>query len=120
MKTHTTIGADILQKVAKKHGFARAFLEMATDITRHHHERWDGAGYPDHLAGEAIPLAARIVAVADVYDALRSRRVYKPPYAHPEAVRIMLETAGHHDPALLRVFQQCADQFERLFQELVP
>jgi response regulator RpfG family c-di-GMP phosphodiesterase len=120
MKTHTTIGAEILQKVAKQHGFARAFLEMATDITRHHHERWDGAGYPDRLAVENIPLAARIVAIADVYDALRSRRVYKPAYSHADATRIMLhETQGHFDPALLQVFQQCAPEFDKLFQELV-
>jgi putative two-component system response regulator len=120
MKTHTTIGADILQKVAKKHGFARAFLDMATDITRHHHERFDGKGYPDRLAGYGIPLAARIVAVADVYDALRSRRVYKPAFAHADVVRIMLrESPGHFDPALMQVFHECADQFEKLFEELI-
>lgn len=66
MQTHTTIGADTLQKVAERHGFARDFLQLSVDITRHHHERFDGQGYPDRLAGDDIPLAARIVAIADV------------------------------------------------------
>jgi len=121
MKKHTTIGADILQKVAKKHGFARPFLEMATNITRHHHERFDGLGYPSGLVGKNIPLAARIVAIADVYDALRSRRVYKPAYPHDDVMKIMIhESAGHFDPELLKVFEKCAPQFEKLFQEVIP
>ncbi|HMC88669.1 MAG TPA: protein kinase, partial [Gemmataceae bacterium] len=78
MESHTTIGADILVAVARQHGASSAFLQMATDIARYHHERYDGTGYPDGLAGDAIPLPARIVAVADVYDALRSKLVYKP------------------------------------------
>jgi response regulator RpfG family c-di-GMP phosphodiesterase len=120
MQSHTTIGANVLEKVAREHGFARAFLKMATDITRHHHERFDGRGYPDRLAGDAIPLSARIVAIADVYDALRSQRVYKAALSHDEALRIMLtHSAGHFDPALLGVFSTCADQFERLYRELV-
>ncbi len=120
MKTHTTIGADILAKVAQKHSFARSFLEIATSITRHHHERFDGSGYPDGLAGTAIPLAVRIVAIADVYDALRSRRVYKPAFAHDRVMKIMLEESpGHFDPALLKVFEQCASQFAQLFEEFL-
>jgi response regulator RpfG family c-di-GMP phosphodiesterase len=120
MKTHTTIGADVLQQVAKKHGFARGFLTMAIDITRHHHERFDGEGYPDRLAGDCIPLAARIVTIADVYDAMRCRRVYKSAMPHADVVRIMTrESDGHFDPALLQVFEQCADQFEQLYEELV-
>jgi response regulator RpfG family c-di-GMP phosphodiesterase/serine/threonine protein kinase len=120
MQTHTTIGADILEKVASKHCFARTFLRMARDITRHHHERFDGTGYPDSLAGDAIPLAARIVALADVYDALRSRRVYKPALTHAAARRIILqESPGHFDPALLHVFQKCEKQFEKRYGELV-
>jgi response regulator RpfG family c-di-GMP phosphodiesterase len=120
MQSHTTIGANILEKVAREHGFAKAFLKMATDITRHHHERFDGQGYPDRLVGDAIPLAARIVAIGDVYDAMRSRRIYKPALPHAEVVRIMLtESAGHFDPALLLIFQQCADRFDQLYRELV-
>ena len=120
MQSHTTIGANILQKVAQQHGFAKAFLKMAADITRHHHERYDGQGYPDRLAGDAIPLAARIVAVGDVYDAMRSRRVYKPALPHEEVARIMLhESPGHFDPALLNVFEGCAYEFEELYREVV-
>jgi response regulator RpfG family c-di-GMP phosphodiesterase/serine/threonine protein kinase len=118
MRTHTTIGADLLQKVAKKHGFAKTFLQMAVDITRHHHERFDGKGYPDCLAGDDIPLSARIVAIADVYDALRSRRVYKPALPHVDVVRIMREESeGHFDPALMLVFRECAERFDKLFVE---
>src|SRR5205823_1692319 len=104
MQTHTTIGADTLAKVARQHGFAQAFLQMSIEIARHHHERYDGTGYPDRLAGEEIPLTARIVALADVYDALRSRRVYKPAFPHETAVTMMVnEFVGHFDPVLLEV-----------------
>ncbi len=121
MKTHTTIGADILNKVAAKHEFDRSFLKMAMEITRHHHERFDGTGYPDGLTGANIPLAARIVALADVYDALRSRRVYKTACPHADVVKTMTqESLGHFDPALLKVFEQCAHQFETLFDEVTP
>jgi HD-GYP domain-containing protein (c-di-GMP phosphodiesterase class II) len=92
---------------------------MAIEIARHHHERYDGQGYPDQLAGDNIPLAARIVALADVYDALRSRRVYKPALSHATSVKMMVdEFPGHFDPTLAQVFQRCAAQFERTFGEL--
>jgi putative two-component system response regulator len=120
MKTHTTIGAEILQKVASKHRFARSFLDMATVITRHHHERFDGRGYPDRLLGKDIPLAARMVAIADVYDALRSRRVYKPEFPQEDVVRIITqESPGHFDPDLVKVFEQVAGKFNELFLEVV-
>ena len=120
MQRHTVLAAEMLQKVANRHQSAVAFLQMAIDIARHHHERYDGSGYPDRLLGDAIPLSARILALADVYDALRSRRCYKPPLSHPEALKLMLAESGRQfDPALLAVFQQhCAHQFERIFQEL--
>jgi response regulator RpfG family c-di-GMP phosphodiesterase len=119
MQTHTTIGADTLKKVAEKHGFARAFLQMAGEITRHHHEHYDGQGYPDRLAGDDIPLSARIVAIADVYDALRSRRAYKPALSHDTTMRMMAhEFPGHFDPALMQAFQRSAPQFEKIFQKL--
>jgi response regulator RpfG family c-di-GMP phosphodiesterase len=118
MQAHTTIGADTLGQVAEHHGFALAFLQMAIDITRHHHERYDGMGYPDRLAGNDIPLAARIVSVGDVYDALRSRRVYKPALSHTAALQLMNEgSSGHFDPNLLRVFNRCAAQFAKIYQE---
>src|SRR5262249_4335205 len=119
MQTHTTIGADTLQAIAQRHGFAAAFLRMAIDIVRHHHERYDGRGYPDRLAGNAIPLAARLVAIADVYDALRGRRPYKPPLAHAAAVQLMTEASpGQFDPLLLAVFARCASRFERIAAEV--
>jgi response regulator RpfG family c-di-GMP phosphodiesterase len=119
MQTHTTIGADMLREVAKQHGSAVAFLEMAVEIARHHHERYDGTGYPDRLAGEAIPLAARIVTIGDVYDALRSRRQWKPALAHAAALQVMFETCtGQFDPQLMEAFQRCAPDFERIFREV--
>jgi response regulator RpfG family c-di-GMP phosphodiesterase/serine/threonine protein kinase len=119
MQAHTIIGAETLRQVAEEYGVALAFLQMAIDIARHHHERFDGTGYPDRLVGNAIPLAARMVAVGDVYDALRSRRVYKPALSHAVAVQLMTEgTPGHLDPSLLRVFQRCAGEFEKIFREL--
>jgi response regulator RpfG family c-di-GMP phosphodiesterase len=118
MQTHTLIGAETLKEVAQHHGSAMAFLQMAIDIVRHHHERYDGTGYPDRLAGSDIPLAARLVTIADVYDALRSRRAYKPALSHAAALQVMLEANnGQFDPALLHVFQRCAPQFERIYRE---
>ncbi len=117
MRSHTTIGADILTKVARNHGFAAAFLQMAIDITRHHHERWDGKGYPDRLAAEDIPLAARFVSIADVYDALRARRPHKPPLSHVAAVEVMTEAShGQFDPTLLQIFKASAASLEQVFK----
>lgn len=119
MQTHASLGAQTLQNVAQRHGTAVAFLQMAIDIARHHHERWDGQGYPDRLSGEAIPLAARIVTVGDVYDGIRSRRPYKPALGHGAAVQMMAAgAAGQFDPALWQAFLRCAAQFERVFKEM--
>jgi response regulator RpfG family c-di-GMP phosphodiesterase/tRNA A-37 threonylcarbamoyl transferase component Bud32 len=119
MQTHTTIGADTLKEVADQHGGAVTFLQTASEIARHHHERFDGKGYPERLAGNDIPLAARLVAIADVYDALRSRRPYKPAMSHAVTVQMMVEgSPGQFDPALLKVFSQCADRFEQIFREV--
>jgi len=116
MRRHTTLGADILQRICRRRGFD-VFLQMAIDVTRHHHDRWDGRGYPDHLAGENIPLAARCVAIGDVYDALRSRRPHKPALSHIAAVAVMIESSqGQFDPALLQVFQACASDFDQIFK----
>jgi response regulator RpfG family c-di-GMP phosphodiesterase/tRNA A-37 threonylcarbamoyl transferase component Bud32 len=118
MQTHTTIGADTLTEVAREHGFAAAFMQTAIDIVRHHHERWDGTGYPDRLAGSTIPLSARVVTIADVYDALRSRRAYRPAFSHTAVMQLMAESQGQFDLALLEVFQRCGAQFERIYREL--
>ncbi|MCX7664433.1 MAG: response regulator [Gemmataceae bacterium] len=118
MQRHTIIAAVTLQKVAKQHPFAVAFLQMATEIARHHHERFDGTGYPDRLKGEEIPLSARIVAVADVYDALRSKRIYKPAFSHEKTLQIMLEESeGHFDPYLAGAFRRCHQKFNQIFEQ---
>jgi response regulator RpfG family c-di-GMP phosphodiesterase len=117
MQAHTAIGADTLKEVARQHGFALAFLQMATDIVRSHHEHYDGSGYPDRLAGSDIPLAARIVTIGDVYDALRSRKSYKPALSHSAAFQLMTDAStGQFDPALLSAFQRCATKFEIVYR----
>jgi response regulator RpfG family c-di-GMP phosphodiesterase len=119
METHTVIAAEVLQKVAHQHSAALGFLHMAIDVARHHHERYDGQGYPDRLAADQIPLAARVLAIADVYDALRSPRIYKPGMSHAEALKVLLGEDGHFDPALLEVFRtKCTDEFEQLYESL--
>ena len=86
---------------------------------RHHHERYDGDGYPDNLRGTAIPAAARLVALADVYDALRRRRFHKSALAHTEAAEIILNgSPGHFDPSVLRAFALRQQDFERIYQEI--
>ncbi len=116
MKTHTEIGWEILRGCPT--------LEIAAEIVRHHHERWDGTGYPLGLSGGEIPLAARIVSVADVYDALRSRRPYKEPWPHEKAVATITEGAGtQFDPTVVDAFQrveeQCREVSDRL-QDTFP
>lgn len=118
MQTHTVIGAETLRESSRKFQVAAGFLQMAVDVARSHHERFDGKGYPDRLAGEDIPLAARFLAIADVYDALRSRRVYKPALPHTTAVLTMTEgSSGQFDPKLIRIFQRCSARFEQVFRE---
>jgi putative two-component system response regulator len=118
MQEHTTIGADTLEAVARENPFAQAFFHTAAEIARHHHEWWNGHGYPGRLAGESIPLSARILAIGDVYDALRSERVYKKPFTHEQAVAIIADPAsGQFDPHLLATFVQVADQFDAAFCE---
>jgi response regulator RpfG family c-di-GMP phosphodiesterase len=118
MESHTVVGADILTAVSRQHGTSLAFLQMAIEICKHHHERFDGTGYPDGLAAEQIPLCARIVTIADVYDALRSKLVYKPGLAHAPAKRLILNgTDGQFDPALSIAFQHCEANFEHIFAQ---
>lgn len=118
MQAHTTLGADTLHRISKKNGFAGAFLQMAADIARYHHERYDGQGYPDGLIGDEIPLSARIVGLADVYDALRSRRAYKPALSHTVAVRMITkELEGQFDPSIVVAFERCAADFDVIFND---
>ena len=92
---------------------------MGLDITRYHHEKWDGSGYLFELKGEEIPLSARIMALADVYDALRSKRVYKPPFTHEKAIEIITQGKGNHfDPTLVDLFLAANKEFEELFERL--
>jgi putative two-component system response regulator len=118
MKRHAAIGAETLDAAFKKYPRAR-FLQMAREIAAGHHERWDGKGYPCGLRGQEIPLSARIVSVADVYDALTSKRVYKDAFGHEEAVRIIREGAGtQFDPRLVEAFLRIADSWQRISAEL--
>ncbi len=111
MQTHTTIGGDTLRQVLRSHR-GPSFLEMAMEIAYHHHERWDGQGYPKRLGGDAIPLPARIVALVDAYDALTSVRPYKPAFGHEEAVRrILADRGSHFDPVLVDLFARIEPEF---------
>lgn len=104
MKTHTVIGGDTLQ-VADLEAGAESFLAMGRDIAYYHHERWDGQGYPRGLCGEEIPLAARITAISDVYDALTCRRPYKEPFSHEKSVDIIVSGRGSQfDPDIVDAF----------------
>lgn len=104
MKSHTEMGAELLEGLIKDYG-RYAMITMGAEVARCHHEKWDGSGYPAGLKGREIPLSARIVAIADVYDALTSRRVYKDAWTHEETARVMRQDAGRHfDPELLEIF----------------
>jgi putative two-component system response regulator len=118
VKTHPLIGDRILEALAREHGTSLEFLGAARGIVRHHHERYDGEGYPDKLAGDAIPAAARLAAVADVYDALRRDRPHKKALPHAEALRIITHLSkGQFDPTLVQALIACADQFERIYRD---
>lgn len=110
MKTHTTIGADMLLELGRHH-VGNALMEYAYQIARWHHERWDGKGYPDGLKGNQIPIAAQVVSVADVYDALTSVRVYKGAIPHEEAIQMILDgKCGTFNPLLLDCLLEVQDR----------
>jgi PAS domain S-box-containing protein len=114
MKRHPIIGGDALAEAVRELG-EESYLSVARDIAYHHHERWDGAGYPFGLNGEHIPLAARIVALADVYDALTNRRRYKPAFSHADSVKIIVEGKGaHFDPELVEIFLDVDSEFQAI------
>ncbi len=117
LQAHTTIGAETLKSVGKRDRGASAMWQMAIEIARHHHERFDGTGYPDQLSGNDIPLSARIVAIADSYDQLRVARPVGMELSHNAAIEWLLEGCpGHFDPWLLQALPHCAAEFENIFR----
>lgn len=116
MRTHCVLGSSILADGSSP------YTKMGAEIALYHHERWDGSGYPNGLSGETIPLAARLMQICDVYDALRSRRPYKPPFEHQRAVNIITQGDGrtlptHFDPQILSCFISQADQFAQIYDQ---
>ncbi len=117
MKTHTTLGRDAILQAEKSLGINVDFLQVAKEIAYSHQEKWDGTGYPEGLSGDNIPISARLMALADVYDALISRRVYKPPMSHPDAVAIIEAGRGlHFDPDIVDAFLEIQDGFQSIAQ----
>ncbi|MBF0096156.1 MAG: two-component system response regulator [Magnetococcales bacterium] len=115
MQTHTTLGRDAIQHAEDRLGMNVPFLHYAKEIAYSHQEKWDGSGYPQGLRGEEIPISARLMAVADVYDALISRRVYKEGMPHSRAVQIIIEGKGNHfDPDIVQAFEQLTDTFQEI------
>jgi putative two-component system response regulator len=115
MKTHAEMGAEILGNSKSP------YLKMGAEIALNHHERWDGGGYPNGIQGEAIPLAARIMNICDIYDALRSKRPYKPAFDHDKAIEILTQGDGrtlptHFDPEILSVFKANHTVFQDIFE----
>ncbi|WP_237219198.1 response regulator [Rhodoferax aquaticus] len=115
MKTHTTIGRNIIEIAERRLGHSVPFLACAKEIAYGHQEKWDGSGYPLGLAGDAITISARLMAVADVYDALISVRVYKPAFSHAKARDLILEGRGlHFDPDIVDAFTALDGEFQRI------
>jgi putative two-component system response regulator len=117
MQTHTTIGAKILA------GGSSPYTKMGREIALSHHERWDGRGYPHKLAGEDIPFSARIMSICDVYDALRSKRRYKPSYDHTKAINIIRDgdervTNSHFDPDIMDTFLSRGSDFAEIYDSM--
>jgi response regulator RpfG family c-di-GMP phosphodiesterase len=115
MKRHSVYGGAALEEAAREAGDKESYLFLAKDVAYYHHERWDGNGYPYGLKGEEIPLSARVVAVADVYDALTTERRYKRSYSHAEARELIVrEKATQFDPELVEAFIDVEGQFEAI------
>jgi putative two-component system response regulator len=113
MKRHAEYGRDALMEAEHDLGDSVGFLRYAREIAYGHHEKWDGTGYPQGLSGNAIPLSARIMAVADVYDALISKRVYKPAMGHSQAVEYLVQGRGKHfDPFIIDLLMDVIDEFQ--------
>jgi len=115
MKTHTTLGRDAIAHAEEELGTEVPFLTMAGEIAYSHQEKWDGTGYPQGLREDEIPIAARLMALADVYDALISPRLYRPAMSHVEAVKVITHVRGKHfDPDVVDAFLEIQDQFHAI------
>jgi HD-GYP domain-containing protein (c-di-GMP phosphodiesterase class II) len=116
IKHHTVAAAEVFARAGSgrdENDAEQGYYALAMDIALHHHEKWDGSGYPLRLRGEEIPFPARVIAIADVYDALTSQRPYKKPWSHEDAFRTIVDDSGlHFDPALVEVFKSCAEKFK--------
>ena len=117
MKTHTTLGRKAIEDAERRLGMRVAFLSVSKEIAYSHQEKWDGSGYPEGLKGEEIPVSARLMAVADVYDALISKRVYKPAFSHEQACATIVKGRGtHFDPDMVDAFVDLAEDFRAIAQ----
>jgi response regulator RpfG family c-di-GMP phosphodiesterase len=115
MKTHAELGRAAIATAERYMGSTTPFLSLAKEIAHTHHEKWNGTGYPQGLKGEDIPICGRIMAIADVYDALVSERIYKPAMAHEAAVGLIMGEAGtHFDPTLVGIFAKIAPTFAEI------
>lgn len=118
IKSHASVGGELLKTIFEQTG--AGYLRLAYQVTMHHHERWDGNGYPEGLAGEQIPLAARIMALADVFDALTSQRCYKEPLSYEKAREIVLAERGHHfDPMVVDAYLRCEEEWRQVLDRFV-
>jgi putative two-component system response regulator len=119
MKKHTTYGVEVIERI-ERNTQEKEFFRHAKIFAGTHHEKWDGSGYPYGLRGEEIPLPGRLMAIADVYDALISVRPYKPAFSHEDSVRIIIEGKGSHfDPALVDVFIEVSDKFKEIAESVI-
>jgi len=117
MRSHTTLARDAIVNAEKSLGYKAELLQTLKEICYSHQEKWDGSGYPQGLAGEQIPLSARLLAISDVYDALIADRVYKAGVSHEQAVGIIFgERGGHFDPDLVDAFMDIQDEFHAIAQ----
>ncbi|MEX8504707.1 HD-GYP domain-containing protein [Leptothrix ochracea] len=118
MKTHAQLGSEAIEHAERDAEGPVPFLAHAKDIAHYHHEKWDGSGYPMGLVGEAIPLSARMMALADVFDALISRRVYKAAMSYEQARDLIAADSGHHfDPEISQAFLQAFEQFVAIAEQ---
>ena len=119
MKLHTTAGGEIINRILNDLGDDE-FLKVAYQIAMFHHEKWNGKGYPSNLKENDIPLPARIMAIADVFDALVAERVYKKPIPVVDAINIIIgDSSTHFDPNLIEIFKKCSDKFVYVSKEKI-